>query len=153
MVTEDVFSSPRGQTSFRPFYKVPMICMFKDKPQQKPTNSIRWQRAFTSGEDGRFFGLDAKKCADIFGLDTYIRRYGHMAGFPDMRQHEEEFDDWQLTVPFHRRSLAILCCPEDRICGGTNGKTCVSASSMCKDCELPICFECEEALWCVTGSS
>ena len=35
MVTEDVFSSPRGQTSFRPFYKVSMICMFKDKPQQK----------------------------------------------------------------------------------------------------------------------
>ena len=130
-----------------------MICKFKDKPQQKPKNSIRWQKASKLEGDGRFFGLDAQKCTDIFGLDTYIQRYGHMLGFPDMRQHLEEFEDWQLTVPFHRRSVAILCCPEDRICTGTQGKTCVSTSGICKDCELPICVECEEAFLSVTGSS
>ena len=61
-------------------------------------NEIRWKRPLETGEEVRFFGMKANACKDIFGLDTYIERYGHQPGFPDMRRHMAEFDDWQLLI-------------------------------------------------------
>ena len=39
----------------------------------------------------RCFGMDRAVCADIFGLDVYMERYGHLLGFPDMRKRMAEF--------------------------------------------------------------
>ena len=88
-------------------------------------NEIRWKRPLETGEEVRFFGMKATACKDIFGLDTYIERYGHQPGFPDMRRHMAEFDDWQLHVPFAPRSVTILCCPEDRNCKSNDRQRCM----------------------------
>ena len=82
----------------------------------------------------------------FFGLDKYMERYGHQPGFPDMRQHMSEFDDWQLIVPFEPRPLTILCCPEDRRCSGPQSEACLSRKTLCDDCEVPVCTYCEEQL-------
>ena len=117
-----------------------------DKQDQKPKNEIRWQKPLSSTEDVKFFGMGAQRCAEIFGLDTYIERYGHQPGFPDMRERMAEFDDWQLIVPFRQRSLTLLCCPEDRKCTSENKSSCMARGTLCKDCEVPVCRYCEEAL-------
>ena len=117
-----------------------------DKPGRKAKNEIRWQKPLSPTEDTSFFRMDAKRCADIFGLDVYLERYGHHPGFPDMRQRMAEFDDWQLIVPFRRQPLTLLCCPEDRRCTGGNKSGCMSRRTLCMDCELPVCRQCEDAL-------
>ena len=92
-----------------------------------------------------FFGMNAQRCSDIFGLDTYLERYGHQPGFPDMRQRMAEFDDWQLIVPF-RQPLTLLCCPEDRRCTSERQSSCMTRKTLCKDCEVPVCRQCEDSL-------
>jgi hypothetical protein len=117
-----------------------------DKSGRRPKNEIRWQKPMETDQDVKFFGLSARSCADIFGLDTYVERYGHMPGFPDMRQRMAEFDDWNLIVPFQQRPLTILCCPEDRRCSSDDKKNCIASKTLCKNCEVPICRDCEAAL-------
>jgi hypothetical protein len=117
-----------------------------DKEGRKPKNEIRWQKPIDAENDVKFFGMGAQRCADIFGLDTYMERYGHMPGFPDMRQRMAEFDDWQLIVPFRQQPLTLLCCPEDRRCASENKRSCMTRKTLCKDCEVPVCKYCEDAL-------
>ena len=107
-----------------------------DKEGRKPKNEIRWQKPVQSEEGGTFFGMGFQRCADIFGLDIYVERYGHLPGFPDMRQRMAEFEDWQLLVPFLQRPLTILCCPEDRRCTSENSKSCMATRTLCTDCEV-----------------
>ena len=38
-----------------------------DKLDQKPKNAIRWQKPISLTEGVKFFGMDARRCADIFG--------------------------------------------------------------------------------------
>ena len=106
----------------------------------------------SAGDKTTFFGLAAQRCDDIFGLDKYMERYGHQPGFPDMRQHMSEFDDWQLIVPFEPRPLTILCCPEDRRCSGPQSEACLSRKTLCDDCEVPVCTYCEEQLMLPHGA-
>ena len=117
-----------------------------DKDGRKPKNEIRWQKAVQTEEGVRFFGMGFQRCADIFGLDNYVERYGHLPDFPDMRQHMAEFEDWQLLVPFLQQPLTILCCPEDRRCTSENKKSCMATRTLCTDCEVPVCKQCEDAL-------
>ena len=67
-----------------------------------------------------------------------------------LSDHLDEFEDWVLTVPFAERNsadtvdLEIICCPEDRRC---TGKRCrARRKTVCPDCEIPICQECESSL-------
>ena len=63
-----------------------------------------------------------------------------------MRSHMAEFDDFQLIVPFRTKPLTILCCPEDRICNSPMKERCLASKTLCKDCQIPVCQYCEEAL-------
>ena len=63
-----------------------------------------------------------------------------------MRQHMAEFEDWQLIVPFKQRALTLLCCPEDRVCSGKERARCLAGKTCCRDCKLPVCRTCEDAL-------
>ena len=65
-----------------------------------------------------FLGVSADAAGNIFGLETYLRKYGHCdAGGPNLREHREEFDDFILDVPFTaQKTVRVLCCPEDRDC-------------------------------------
>ena len=112
----------------------------------KEKNEIKWKQPLNRGGDVKFLDMDARKCADIFGLDVYMERYGHQPGFPDMRQRMAEFDDWQLLVPYQQRPLTILCCPEDRVCSGSSPEKCCASKTLCKDCSVPICRYCDAAL-------
>ena len=38
-------------------------------------NEITWRQPVEGGKEVKFFGMDARKTAEIFGLDTYIDRY------------------------------------------------------------------------------
>ena len=109
-------------------------------------NEIQWQTALEGEGTLTFVGLERQRCAEIYGLDNYIERYGHQRGFPDMRQHMAEFEDWQLIVPFAPRPVTVLCCPEDRRCKGKAPEQCVSRKTICKDCEVPVCRYCTAAL-------
>ena len=109
-------------------------------------NEIRWCKPFKEDVQANFLGMSASKCQDIYGLDTYIERYGHQKGFPDMRKNMTEFDDWQLIVPFPSRNVTILCCPEDRECRGKDKSRCMSRKTLCSECELPLCRYCEASL-------
>ena len=106
-------------------------------------NEIHWRRPLVRDKTCTFFGMGPEQCTSIYGLDTYMKRYGHQPGFPDMRQHAAEFDDWQLKIPYHDQPLTILCCPEDRVCSGTNDFNCIGQKTLCQDCSIPICNECE----------
>ena len=77
------------------------------------------------------------------GLDKYLEAYGQLDGCATLREHLEEFDDWQLTVPFASGSIRILCCPEDRQCSQDG---CLQGKIVCQDCELPLCSECAASL-------
>ena len=126
--------------------RFPYIASF-DRPGEKGKNEIRWHKALAyQQKETRFFAMDAQHCADIFGLDMYIERYGHLPGFPDMREHMAEFDDWQLIVPFAERPLSILCCPEDRRCNSQLSHKCLASKTLCEDCEIPMCRYCEQAV-------
>jgi len=81
-------------------------------------NEIQWQKVLSGDRDISFMNMDRERCAELYGLDKYIERYGHQPGFPDMRHRMAEFEDWQLIVPFAQQPLTILCCPEDRVCTG-----------------------------------
>ena len=96
-------------------------------------NEIQWQKVLSGDRDVSFMNMERQRCAEIYGLDKYIERYGHQPGFPDMRHRIAEFEDWQLSVPFSQRPLTILCCPEDRRCTGNGMRQCISTKTLCKD--------------------
>ena len=111
-------------------------------------NEIRWAQPLRMGEEILFFGMTATRCDEICGLDMYIERYGHQPGFPDMRNHMAEFEDWQLHIPFLPRHVTILCCPEDREC---KNKQCMSGNTICPECRIPVCLQCERSFINIDG--
>ena len=54
-------------------------------------------------------------------------------------QHLQEFDDWQVLVPFRSGEVKVICCPEDKVCKATAG---CGPSSVCKYCSVPACTDC-----------
>ena len=90
-----------------------------------------------------FCGLSQEATQRIFGLDTYMAKYGAQgASHPNLRAPEttEELQHWSLDVPFGSQTLAILCCPEDRRCSLPG---CTEQRLVCTRCELPLCRECK----------
>ena len=93
----------------------------------RSVNDIEWVRltssVTTTGQqpeqvEHRFCGMTASQTESIFGLQTYIGRYGKCPGegMPDLSSNMHEFEDWQLNVPLNGRVVEILCCPEDQRC-------------------------------------
>jgi hypothetical protein len=66
-----------------------------------------------------FLGVSQQKTESLFGLETYLQKYGSCEdGGPDLRQHMEDFEDWVMDVQFPEGVTKVLCCPEDRTCKG-----------------------------------
>ena len=87
-----------------------------------------------------FCKLTQEETQQIFGLDTYMAKYGSQgAGHPDLRELDSvaELREWSLDVPFGLDTVAVLCCPEDRQClhqGAWKGNECAhNASYLCAD--------------------
>jgi hypothetical protein len=111
-------------------------------------NEIKWVTALSrcgvvrrgAQLEVRFCGLTAQQTETIFGMDTYMKRYGAQgAGQPDLQLAATDFEDWVLELPFEDKPLKILCCPEDRICQKPG---CTQHTECCDQCELPCCREC-----------
>ena len=112
-------------------------------------NEVRWISPLGRIEVGenscdRFCGMARGDTENIFGLTSYLRRYGHTSdSAPDLTRHMHEFDDWRLAVQFGDGPLDILCCPEDHQCRNAE---CLQQRSCCPQCLLPLCRECEDSL-------
>ena len=101
-----------------------------------------------SASDEWFCGLDREEAEELFGLETYLKRYGRCAGqSADLTLPEpiQELNDWKLRVEFTAKPLDILCCPEDRECSVPE---CIleGIARCCPRCRLPLCRECETEL-------
>ena len=66
----------------------------------------------------------------------------------DNEIQEEAFYDWTVHVPFKDRTVDILCCPEDTRCksGTDHNKAAGGCYTLCSECEVPICDECEASI-------
>ena len=90
-----------------------------------------------------FCNLTQEETQQIFGLDTYMTKYGSQgAGHPDLRELDsvEELREWSLDVPFGPDTVTVLCCPEDRQCLRPE---CMEGKRVCAQCQLPLCRECK----------
>ena len=114
-------------------------------------NEISWHNpAMTvrSSDDAQaveydFLGVPREDVAKIFGMDSYLDKYGQCdPDGPDLRQRPEEFRDFQLDIPFTNGTVKVLCCPEDRDC---HDDTCRESNSCCPRCKIPVCMECDRA--------
>ena len=106
-------------------------------------NPISWQKPLQHKKETTFLNLKQPAFEDIFSLSSYLRRYGHVKGNANLQMHMEEFDDWRLVVPFGKKKIDTLCCPEDRRCIIDE---CVAGTTMCTSCEVPFCKSCNAAL-------
>ena len=89
-------------------------------------------------------GMDYEGVRTLLSLDVYLNKYGKCEpDGPDLRHHMEEFQDWQLDLPFEQGIIAILCCPEDRKCDVVG---CEDGNKCCRWCQLPVCRECSSFL-------
>ena len=91
-----------------------------------------------------FLGMSQQTTEALFGLETYLQKYGccEVDG-PDLRQHLEDFDDWVMDVQFPAGSTRVLCCPEDRKCLDPECSRGARGSVCCAQCSLPLCNECD----------
>ena len=93
-----------------------------------------------------FCNLTQEETQQIFGLDTYMTKYGSQGtGHPDLRELDsvEELREWSLDVPFGPDTVTVLCCPEDRQCLQPE---CMDGQRVCAQCQLPLCRECKPYL-------
>jgi len=90
-----------------------------------------------------FCGLSPRQCERIFGLETYLDKYGNADGNNDQCAQRDELADWTLSYPGRDGDATILCCPEDRRCERDG---CLDESVCCPSCEIPCCDECDRAL-------
>lgn len=89
----------------------------------------------------QFLGLQPKQVDDFFGLTGYFAQYGCVGqGHPNLLESPwlEEFGDWFCKIPLQGRSVAILCCPEDRRCANQHD----NCDQLCPSCFIPVCCEC-----------
>ena len=94
-------------------------------------------------ENSTFCGLSCKQTEQIFGLSTYVEKYGQMSEDVRLDEEHDEFDDWRMEVPFDNTTVRILCCPEDVQCDNDipHGR-----DTCCTRCVAPLCTECEQSL-------
>ena len=119
-------------------------------------NEINWRKPFqpVSKTDPRietFLTRTYDEVESMFSLEEYLQNYGEIQRQKvHLSDHLDEFDDWLLTVPFavpdsaDTVDMEIICCPEDRRC---TAKRCrARRKTVCPDCEIPVCQECEDSL-------
>jgi hypothetical protein len=97
----------------------------------------------SESEAVRFCGLTRKQTEHIFGLSTYVQKYGEMNDEVHLNEHHEEFNDWRVEIPFDITNVTILCCPEDMHCDNDVQH---SRDTCCPQCVAPLCTECENSL-------
>ena len=100
----------------------------------------------TEPNPSTFCNLSQEETQQIFGLDTYMTKYGSQgAGHPDLRELDsvEELREWSLDVPFGLATVTVLRCPEDRQCLRPG---CMEGKRVCAQCQLPLCRECKPYL-------
>ena len=87
--------------------------------------------------------MNSKQTEEIFGLSTYVEKYGQMSEDVRLDEEHDEFDDWRMEVPFDNTTVRILCCPEDVQCDNDipHGR-----DTCCARCVAPLCTECEQSL-------
>ena len=73
-------------------------------------------------------------------MESYLRRYGNCdEDAPNLLETPEEFEDFQIDVPFNSGHVTILSCPEDRDC---SDQECLTGRCFCTNCTVPLCHEC-----------
>ena len=114
---------------------------------KRRVNDIRWTQPLkrNSGceqQPWTFSGMNVMKAVDIFGLQTFLDRYGTERGQERINRAraKECRDDWCLAVRTPEASFEFICCPEDHTC---KDAVCTRRQRCCPDCWLPICRECE----------
>jgi hypothetical protein len=126
-----------------PYDQYYVDCVSNEETSQQPT--IQWRKVM---EQDRFCNMTKNETQAAIGMDSYIKEYGQS---PDLTTStaQKELSAWTLSVPFEAGSVDILCCPEDRKCtNDPDNKEGIASSShaLCKDCELPVCKDCWQAL-------
>ena len=115
-------------------------------------NEIRWQRVLGQAPAQRlgstcltFAGIPLQRAAHVFGVDAYDRRYGRVEGECEASYlcRYSELREWSLVVKDGGEDVEILCCPEDRRCVSP---LCRRTRTLCLQCELPLCRECENGM-------
>ena len=110
-------------------------------------------RSSEEGEDVDydFLGVSSAATESIFGLEAYLDKYGQCdPEGPNLHQRREEFDDFYLDVPFARKTVRVLRCPEDREC---EDEACKRGNNCCTKCRIPVCLECGKTKLTVRASA
>ena len=116
------------------------------------SNDISWEvvlgRVSADGVDDVdqrtvFCNLGIETTKAIYGLETFIAKYGRVSDEVHLSNFRSEYDDWQLTIPFGHEDVKILCCPEDRLC---KDEACMASSTACPRCRMRLCNECKSYL-------
>ena len=117
----------------------PLTCTNDDQFDMTIGQTREWMNT-------RFCNLTWEETRDFFGREEYFERYGNQEGGPNLKtgSYANEFDDWTMTVPFGKRRIKILCCPEDRKCNRTIAH---DSDRLCESCFVPLCHHCKKALY------
>ena len=133
-------------------YSLACFCCARRYPyvRDRRRNEIKWVDGAlkvehtASIQSWRFLGMTQATTESLFGLETYLKKYGKCEeDGPNLREHPEDFEDWYMDVQFPEGSTRVFCCPEDRKCvdpqcnRGEHGRVC------CAQCSLPVCNQCE----------
>ena len=99
---------------------------------------------------GLFLGLQETTVEQIFGMKTYLERYGersYRGCRTSLRQppFKQELEAWEVHVylgPKQARFKCLLGCGQDRRCKEHKR----ASNAMCSQCEVPICHICHDYL-------
>jgi len=109
----------------------------------RQTNDIRWVEPFDGKDKVCLFNRE--QTSSVLSLKSFLERYVRGENdMPHLRLHLEEFDDWQVLVPFQAGAVSIVCCPEDKTCKGSSP---CNLTAFCKECSVPVCRGCEQSLY------
>ena len=59
------------------------------------------------GEAVRCCGLTRKQTEHIFGLSTYVQKYGEMNDEVHLNENHEEFNEWRVDISFDNANVTI----------------------------------------------
>ncbi len=108
---------------------------------------IAYFPAFRDGTH-KFLGLPKNKVEEFLGERTYMEKYGKRVWDgceTDVRKSpfKEELEDWKAGIWLGGQYHSLICCPDDIACKSHRR----GRREICSRCEIPLCFECSEALF------
>ena len=78
-------------------------CESRDGPDRDGLRPCAFRAGARAASDERFGGLTRSQAEEIFGMDTYLGRYGRCEGSEtDLTrpEHLQELEEWKLRVDF-----------------------------------------------------